>query len=380
MNYKEYLATPRAQTARASDSAGAVTHGASLELRGISKHYPKQIAVESVDLDVRSGEFLTFLGPSGSGKTTTLNMVAGFVAPTSGSITMDGEDLVSLPPHRRGIGMVFQNYALFPHLTVAENIAFPLKQRKEDRATISREVGRVLELVNLTGYGDRLPKQLSGGQQQRVAFARAVVFKPRLLLMDEPLGALDKKMRDWLQGEIRAMHRELGITFLYVTHDQHEAVALSDRVAVFREGRIEQIDGPESLYRSPKTRFVADFLGEANLIVGAYSGDTLRGEGGFTFQVPSRHEVIDAEAVLMIRPENISVFASGHEPGPGRLVTHRGRVRDIIYQGATHRVEVALSDQVVLFANLLPREAAALVVGAEATVAWDPEDSVLLPA
>ena len=211
--------------------------GASVVLSGVEKHFDSVGAVRGVSLDIRSGEFLTLLGPSGSGKTTTLMMIAGFETPNAGDIAIDGRSVVALPPHRRNIGMVFQNYALFPHLTVAENIGFPLKQRGVDRATRARLVAESLELVRLPGYAGEYPRQLSGGQQQRVALARAIVFRPRLLLMDEPLGALDKQLRESLQLEMRRLHAELGITFIYVTHDQGEALTMSDRIAVMNEGR-----------------------------------------------------------------------------------------------------------------------------------------------
>ena len=210
--------------------------GASVSLTDLEKSYDRVGAVDGVSLDIRSGEFLTLLGPSGSGKTTTLMMIAGFETPTAGDIAIDGKSVVAMPPYRRNIGMVFQNYALFPHLTVAENIGFPLKQRGVAKAERARLVGEALELVHLPGYGERYPRQLSGGQQQRVALARAIVFKPRLLLMDEPLGALDKQLRENLQLEMRRLHADLGITFIYVTHDQEEALTMSDRIAVMNDG------------------------------------------------------------------------------------------------------------------------------------------------
>ena len=225
-----------------------------------------------ISLDIRSGEFLTLLGPSGSGKTTTLMMIAGFETPTAGDIAIDGRSVVALPPHKRNIGMVFQNYALFPHLTVAENIGFPLKQRGIDRAARARLVAESLELVRLPGYQARYPRQLSGGQQQRVALARSIVFHPRLLLMDEPLGALDKQLRESLQLEMRRLHADLGITFIYVTHDQEEALTMSDRVAVMHEGLIAQVGTPEDLYDRPCDRFVASFIGESNFLPGVVRG------------------------------------------------------------------------------------------------------------
>ena len=252
-----------------------------LRMQGVTKAFKSLVAVDAIDLELRSGEFLTLLGSSGSGKTTTLNMVAGFLQPTAGRIYIDGQDATHIPSHKRGIGMVFQNYALFPHLTVAQNIGFPLARiPKAERAGLVHEA---LRLVGLEGLEERFPRQLSGGQQQRVAFARAVVYRPRLLLMDEPFGALDKKLRETLQLEVRRLHKGLGITVLHVTHDQEEALVLSDRIAVFRHGRIEQLDSPRGLYDHPKTVFVADFIGDSNVFHGVMSWDrettAIKGKG-----------------------------------------------------------------------------------------------------
>src|SRR5471032_2405651 len=239
-----------------------------LELGGVSKRYDAVVAVDDLDLSLRTGEFLTLLGPSGSGKTTTLMMVAGLQQPDAGAITLNGVPVALLPPYRRDIGMVFQHYALFPHMTVRRNIAFPLEMRRLGKTEIARLVDDALALVKLPDHGDRLPRQLSGGQQQRVALARAMVYRPALLLMDEPLGALDRKLREQLQLEIKRVHRERGISVLYVTHDQEEALTMSDRIAVFNRGRIEQIGTPEDLYDRPATRFVAGFIGDTNFISG----------------------------------------------------------------------------------------------------------------
>jgi spermidine/putrescine ABC transporter ATP-binding subunit len=240
--------------------------GASVTLADLVKKYDRVNAVDGVSLDIRAGEFLTLLGPSGSGKTSTLMMIAGFETPTAGDIAIDGKSVVAMPPYRRNIGMVFQNYALFPHLTVEENIGFPLKQRGVPKAERAKLVAEALDLVHLPGYGARYPRQLSGGQQQRVAVARAVVFKPRLLLMDEPLGALDKQLRENLQLEMRRLHADLGITFIYVTHDQEEALTMSDRIAVMNDGKVAQVGSPEDLYDRPSDRFVAGFIGESNFL------------------------------------------------------------------------------------------------------------------
>ena len=246
-----------------------MTNGpAVLELRDVRKSYAGQAAVAGVDLLLRRHEFLTFLGPSGSGKTTTLMLVAGLQHPDAGSILLDGAPVDRLPPHRRDIGMVFQHYALFPHMTVRRNVAFPLEMCRVGRAETERRVRQALGIVGLSGLGDRLPRQLSGGQQQRVALARATVYRPALLLMDEPLGALDKQLRGQLQLEIKRMHRELRMSVLYVTHDQDEALTMSDRIAVFNAGRVEQVGTPLDLYERPATRFVAGFIGETNFFPG----------------------------------------------------------------------------------------------------------------
>ena len=242
---------------------------------GIGKTYDGvSRVIDDLHLDVERGEFLTLLGPSGSGKTTTLMMLAGFETPTAGEILLEGKPLSRLPPYKRQIGMVFQNYALFPHMTVAENIGFPLSVRSMARDEIAQRVERVLDMVQLTGFGGRRPAQLSGGQQQRIAVARALVFEPKLVLMDEPLGALDKQLREQMQLEIRRLHQRLGVTMVYVTHDQAEALTMSDRIAVFHRGKIQQLDGPEQLYETPVNAFVARFIGENNRFEGSLQSVT----------------------------------------------------------------------------------------------------------
>jgi spermidine/putrescine ABC transporter ATP-binding subunit len=310
--------------------------GASVTLSNIEKRFDSIAAVRGVSLDIRSGEFLTLLGPSGSGKTTTLMMIAGFEAPTGGDIAIDGQSVVALPPHRRNIGMVFQNYALFPHLTVAENIGFPLKQRGVDRGTRARLVAETLELVRLPGYRARYPRQLSGGQQQRVALARAIVFRPRLLLMDEPLGALDKQLRESLQLEMRRLHAGLGITFIYVTHDQEEALIMSDRVAVMNEGLVAQVGTPEDLYDRPCDRFVASFIGESNFLHGIVRGT----EGGMVIAdcngatvraLASRSAAIGEAVTLTTRPERIG-FADAL-PGVAQQNRMPVTITEIVFAG-----------------------------------------------
>jgi len=311
--------------------------GAAVSLLALKKQYEGVSAVDGISLDIRSGEFLTLLGPSGSGKTTTLMMIAGFETPSAGDIEIDGRSVVTLPPHKRNIGMVFQNYALFPHLTVAENIGFPLKQRGIDRATRAQLVDASLELVRLPGYQKRYPRQLSGGEQQRVALARAIVFRPRLLLMDEPLGALDKQLRESLQLEMRRLHADLGITFVYVTHDQQEALTMSDRIAVMNQGLIAQVGSPSDLYDRPCDRFVASFIGESNFLPGIVrgiedgivvtdcSGATLRA----LTSVPPRE---GTEVTLATRPERMR-FADTLPPGTAQHNRLRVTVIEMIFAG-----------------------------------------------
>ena len=240
-----------------------------VKFENVDKSYDgESLVVKGLNLDIPQGEFLTMLGPSGSGKTTTLMMLAGFETPTSGEIYLEGEPISSIPPYKRGIGMVFQNYALFPHMTVNENLAFPLEVRKLEKSEVDEKVHKALSMVELQDFGTRMPLQLSGGQQQRVALARALVFEPRLVLMDEPLGALDKKLREQMQYEIKHIHENIGITVVYVTHDQSEALTMSNRIAVFNDGKIQQISTPDVLYEKPDNSFVAQFIGENNQIKG----------------------------------------------------------------------------------------------------------------
>ena len=293
---------------------------AHVTFEGVSKRYtPNQpLVVDQLDLQIQQGEFLTLLGASGSGKTTCLMMLAGFEAPTSGRILVQGQPIESLPPRQRGIGVVFQHYALFPHMTVRENLAFPLEVRRFSRDKIDARVQQVLRMIRLEGLENRQPAALSGGQQQRVAIARALVFEPSLVLMDEPLGALDRRLREDMQFEIRQMQRDLGITVLYVTHDQEEAMVMSDRIAVFNQGRIEQIAPPEVLYEEPERAFVANFIGENNLLTGCITEieqeicTVLAGQTPIKgLQVSDSSQVGD-EVTLAIRPERISL-----NPEPG---------------------------------------------------------------
>jgi putative spermidine/putrescine transport system ATP-binding protein len=349
--------------------------GARIEAEVLTKVFKGSArpAVDAVDLTIRAGEFMTLLGPSGSGKTTTLNMIAGFEDVTSGRILLDGADIARLPPYRRNLGMVFQNYALFPHMTAAENVAFPLRQRKIGKAEIARRVAEALELVHLGEHGDRLPAQLSGGQQQRVALARAVVFAPRALLLDEPLGALDKKLRETLQLEISRLHRELGITFVFVTHDQEEALALSDRIAVFRDGRIEQVGTPAQLYESPVSRFVATFLGDSNVFPGRIR-DGLVDTGWCTLHTAAAGPSGEPVA-LVVRPEHLRI---GPAQGAGAN-TLSATVTDVVYQGAFRRVLVLFDGGGAGQVRDSAGTGAAVAVGDRVQVHWAAGAGVVVP-
>ncbi len=319
--------------------------GARVIFDRIEKRYGNVVAVDDVSLDIAPGEFVTLLGPSGSGKTTTLMMLAGFEIPTAGEIYVDEDPIAAVPPYRRNIGMVFQNYALFPHMTVGENIAFPLQMRRMSKAEIVQQTREVLTLIGLPGYEGRYPRQLSGGQQQRVAVARALVFNPRVLLMDEPLGALDKQLRERLQLEIKALHEQLGVTIIYVTHDQEEALVMSDRIAVMNEGRIEQCGLPTELYDEPSTRFVADFIGESNFIEGAVQ--RIDGVNAWVdmpglgeLRAPARPGVATgATMALTVRPEKIVAVENGIAAD---INVVEGTVEDVVFVGEMRRYVVAL--------------------------------------
>ncbi|MBB5693364.1 ABC transporter ATP-binding protein [Muricoccus pecuniae] len=315
--------------------------GHALSLQGVTKRYGEFAAVRRASLEVASGQFLTLLGPSGSGKTTILMMIAGFVEPSEGRILLDGRDITALPPERRDFGMVFQGYALFPHMTVAENIAFPLRVRRMGRAEREAKVRAALDLVQLENFADRRPAQLSGGQQQRVALARALVFDPALLLLDEPLSALDKKLRAELQEELKALHRRIGRSFINVTHDQEEALSLSDRVAILNRGDLVQVGTPEALYERPATRFVADFLGKSNFIEGEAATDAegivLR-RGGT--RVLARGAAPGGRALLSLRPEKIALLSG--EAAEDNVV--EGRIAAWSYLGTGYTLTVETPD------------------------------------
>ncbi|MGE0212695.1 MAG: ABC transporter ATP-binding protein [Parvibaculaceae bacterium] len=338
--------------------------------------------IRDLNFSIREGEFLSLLGPSGSGKTTTLMMLAGFEAPSEGAITLAGRRLNELPPHRRNIGMVFQNYALFPHMTVAENIAFPLSVRGFAKSEQEERVRRALEMIELRAVGGRRPSQLSGGQQQRVALARALVFEPPLVLMDEPLGALDKSLREAMQYEIKRLHRRLGVTIVYVTHDQSEALTMSDRVAVFDHGAIQQIASPDELYEDPANAFVAGFIGENN----GLGGRVAAVEGGYAAMELADGSLVrgkaaeglspGSEAILALRPERVLVEAGGSD-ACNRLA---GTVEDIIYCGDHRRIHIAMGEARRFIIKVPNNQHASLPEsGRQVTVAWRREDCKIVP-
>ena len=354
-----------------------------VEFAGVEKSYDgRSLVVQGLDLAIAKGEFLTMLGPSGSGKTTSLMMLAGFEAPSRGEIRLAGKPIQNVPPHKRNIGMVFQNYALFPHLTVAENLAYPLRVRKLGKAEIVERVGRALDLVQMGAFGERKPGQLSGGQQQRIALARALIFEPDLVLMDEPLGALDKHLREHLQYEIKHLHERLGVTVVYVTHDQSEALTMSDRIAVFNAGRIEQLASPAELYERPTTPFVASFIGENNRLQGRLAGQsaaearvTLSG-GDQVVAAPASGFPAAGEVLLSIRPERIRIGAEAQ--ASANLLS--GKVTETIYLGDHVRLHVSLSDGTGIVAKLANASGRRdFKAGEIVPLGWNAEDGVLLP-
>ena len=327
--------------------------GAELELVAVSKRFGAVLAVDDVSLTVAAGEFLTLLGPSGSGKTTTLMMIAGFESATAGEILLGGRRLTHVPPYRRNLGMVFQHYALFPHMTVYDNLAFPLRTRGETRPETDRRVEEALARVRLPGYGMRFPAQLSGGQQQRVALARALVYGPPVLLMDEPLGALDKKLREQLQLEIKSLQQRLGVTVIYVTHDQEEALTMSDRVAVINNGRLEQIGTPVDLYDRPESIFVADFIGKMNFLKGEWissggeNGRVHVGDlGSLPALAPHSGSVVSTASRRVraaIRPERLQLFKRGH----GTEHSLKGIIESVIFVGSYRTFLVRVGDDLL---------------------------------
>ncbi|GIK96825.1 MAG: polyamine-transporting ATPase [Alphaproteobacteria bacterium] len=355
-----------------------------VEFINIQKSYDGEtLVVRDLNLSIRAGEFLTLLGPSGSGKTTTLMMLAGFEVPTHGRIVLDGRPIDDMPPHRRNIGMVFQNYALFPHMTVEENLAFPLEVRKVPREEMRAKIARALDMVRLGPFAKRRPGQLSGGQQQRVALARALVFEPKLVLMDEPLGALDKQLREQMQLEIKHLHQSLGVTVVYVTHDQSEALTMSDRIAVFNDGEIQQLATPGDLYERPANSFVAQFIGENNKIRGkvvAMNGETCRVEvegGGQVEALPVAVSSVGVPTTLSLRPERVRIGAAN---GACNNV-FSARVEELIYLGDHTRVRATVCGSSEFVIKVPNSEGVPdLQPGATISVGWRKEDCRALDA
>lgn len=355
----------------------------SLDLSNVEKRYGAVTALHATNMSVRAGEFLTLLGPSGSGKTTLLMMIAGFVTPSQGRLLLDGRDITGLPPERRNFGVVFQGYALFPHLTVRENIAFPLRARGIKGAAAGARVETALELTQLGHLGDRKPAQLSGGQQQRVALARALVFEPELLLLDEPLSALDKALRKDLQAELKDLHRRVGTTFVYVTHDQEEALSMSDRVAVLQNGRVQQMDTPRALYERPGTPFVASFIGKNNLLEGIVSETRpgairLRTSALETWVATEKSVAAGTAVQAALRPERIRV---GSSPAPDTANQIQGRVAELTYLGPVAEIDIDVERHgererlsAIMPSTLLDQPA----IGAPIWIGWAAEDPVLI--
>ena len=357
-----------------------------LELRGVRKQYGTTVAVDDLSLTVQPAELLTLLGASGSGKTTTLMMIAGFEMPTAGEMFLLGSPITDTPPHRRGVGMVFQNYALFPHMTVYENVAFPLWMRRTSRAEIDRRVRETLELVQLGAFGARSPRQLSGGQQQRVALARALVFRPPILLMDEPLGALDRRLRQQMQLEIRRLQRSLDLTIVYVTHDQEEALTMSDRIAIMHHGRIVQIGTPSGVYYQPATPFVAEFLGEMNFLEGKIeaneaSGAVMRSTEGLEVRTGPLDRVVPGQLVrAAVRPERLVVTSPASARDPA-LNHADGTLEDVIFLGEALKVLLRTDGGGRLVVRMRNLDGEALgAARSRVRVAWRIQDTLVFPA
>ncbi|WP_457787808.1 ABC transporter ATP-binding protein [Pseudomonas sp. PL-6] len=350
-----------------------------VSLRNLNKHYGDFVAVDNISLDIQEGEFLTFLGSSGSGKSTTLSMLAGFETPSSGEILVAGKSLVNVPPHKRDIGMVFQRYSLFPHLNVRDNIGFPLEIRKQARGERERQVEAMLKLVQLEQFAHRRPAQLSGGQQQRVAIARALVYEPRILLMDEPLGALDKKLREDLQDELRHLHRRLGITIVYVTHDQEEAMRLSQRIAIFSHGKIVGLGSGYELYQNPPNAFVASFLGNSNFLKIKAQGHAAASFEGQSLAVRPTVGIAEGqELLLMVRPEKAQVLTpqqAGSMPRPAGWNEIQARVAETVFLGESLTCSVTTPGGTQLTLKELSGSTPPLQTGAPVLVRWAAADA-----
>ncbi|WP_248796338.1 ABC transporter ATP-binding protein [Pseudomonas sp. MWU13-2105] len=350
-----------------------------VSLRNLNKHYGDFAAVDNISLDIQEGEFLTFLGSSGSGKSTTLSMLAGFETPSSGEILVGGQSLVKVPPHKRDIGMVFQRYSLFPHLSVRDNIAFPLTLRKLGSAERERRVEAMLKLVQLETFAHRRPSQLSGGQQQRVAIARALVYEPRILLMDEPLGALDKKLREDLQDELRQLHRRLGITIVYVTHDQEEAMRLSQRIAIFSHGKIVGLGSGYDLYQNPPNAFVASFLGNSNFLKLKARGNAVADFEGQALAIRPTSGIGDEQPLLlMVRPEKalaLSLEQAAAEPLPAGWNEVPAKVAEMLFLGESQTCSVVTDGGTAMTVKALSATGMPLKAGDRLRVRWASADA-----
>ncbi|MBT1516461.1 ABC transporter ATP-binding protein [Bradyrhizobium sp. SRL28] len=346
----------------------------SIALHNLQKRYGSATAVDDVSLSISPGEFISLLGPSGSGKTTTLMMIAGFEMPDSGRVLLDDKEITRLPAHRRELGVIFQNYALFPHMTVAENVAYPLRMRRVAKAEREARVHRVLDQVHLGALASRYPHQMSGGQQQRVAIARALAFDPPVLLLDEPLGALDKKLRQHLRNEIKTLHKQVGKTMIYVTHDQEEALAMSDRVAVMHEGRIRQVSAPQDIYRRPADLFVAGFVGEVNLIPVSIRSGVVQGPAGDKLPAAQWPDA-DRDATLCVRPEHLRIETAA----AGTSAGIQGRIVDMTFVGDATILEFQSESGLRLTSKVLNISAKAMPdVGDACLASWAANDATIL--
>ena len=374
-----------AQVASVDSSSAGGKQGTEISLRDVTKDYGLAApAVANISLTIEPGEFMTLLGPSGSGKTTTLNLIAGFETLTEGTIALNGTDVGRLPPHKRDLGMLFQNYALFPHMTVAQNVAYPLRERRVPKQEVGRRVAEVLELVQLLGRDDNYPSQLSGGQQQRVALARAIVFNPKALLLDEPLGALDRNLRAALQMEIRRIHREVGSTFVFVTHDQEEAMNLSDRIALFNGGHIEQVGSPEQLYREPDSLFTAMFLGDSNVFdLGDASLGGQAGWDGQTWSIDpatvTDHPGVLSHSAVIVRPEDLGIARDIGSVPPGAN-TVSATLSDLEYMGSYRTAQLALGPSGQQGSARIDALDSTLSVGDAVVAWWKPERQRIVAA
>lgn len=350
-----------------------------VQLEHVTKEFDDTSVVDDLNLDIKAGEFLTLLGPSGCGKTTTLRMIAGFEKPSSGKILLNGQQVDEMEPYKREVNTVFQSYSLFPHMNVFDNVAFGLKMKKVGKEEIKERVTKALKLVQLEEYGNRKPKQLSGGQQQRIAIARAIVNNPKVLLLDEPLGALDLKLRKQMQLELKHLQQTLNITFIYVTHDQEEALTMSDRIVVMNKGKIEQIGLPVDIYEKPQTRFVADFIGQTNILEGnvaEINGDMATMEfSGQTIEIPNTNEVTKGEEVyISVRPEKMKVSSTPFDSSINLKATYKEK----IYVGSVTKIVVTMSNGTELTINELPDKIEDFTDTSDIYVSWSPSNSVVL--